>query len=137
MSAIPSDSEVGGAWTAYVLGELFDKWPRRLDFNALDVASVTISPRNDPEELFDDLFNWLNANGYIHIGQDAGEGHALLVSLTNQGFSILGQKPKGFEQPLGRKLKTAAAAIGSQTGGAVISELIGTMVGAASKQFFA
>lgn len=137
MTALPSDSEVGGAWTAYVLGELFERWPRRLDFNALDVASATISPRNEPEELFDDLFNWLHINGYVHIGQQGGEGHAYLVSLTNQGFSVLGQQPKGLDQPLGKKLKSAAASVGSDTRGAVISELIGTMVGAASKQFLA
>lgn len=135
MGEFPSDKDVGGAWAAHILGELFEAWPRRLDFNAMDVAAATMSPKDEPEDLFDGLVNWLYLNGYIHIGQQGPEGSALLVSLTSYGFSVLGQKPKGLDQPLGTKLRSAAASIGSETKSAAISELIGTLVGAAAKQF--
>lgn len=134
MNNFPSDKDVGGAWAAHILGELFEAWPRRLDFNAMDIAEATIAPSDEPEDLFDGLVNWLYLNGYIHVGQQGPEGSVLLVSLTNYGFSVLGQKPKGLDQPLGTKLKTAAQSIGSETKSAAISELIGTLVGAAAKQ---
>jgi hypothetical protein len=131
-----SDKDVGNAWTAFILGQLFESWPRRQDFNTMDVSTATgTAPRTDPEELFDDLLMWLDRNRYIHIDQHGSEGNAYGVSLTNEGFAVLGQQPHSLDRPLGTKMKEAASSIGGDVRGATIAELIGTLVGAAAKQF--
>ncbi|MCQ1766141.1 hypothetical protein NOJ28_11400 [Neorhizobium galegae] len=131
-----SDKDVANAWTAFILGQLFESWPRRQDFNAMDVGVATsFAPRSDPEELFDDLLMWLDRNHYIHIDQHGSEGNAYGVSLTNEGLKVLGQQPQSLDRPLGTRMKEAAASIGGEVRGATIAELIGTLVGAAAKQF--
>ncbi|MGY2936001.1 hypothetical protein ACVWZ6_005603 [Bradyrhizobium sp. GM6.1] len=107
MTSLPDDQDVGRAWTAYIVGELFEAWPRRCDFSALDLGRATgVSPRKDEEELFDDLSKWLLDNGFIHFDQ-ATEGAAFGVALTEKGFAVLGRNAPGTEKPLGTKLKEA------------------------------
>ncbi|WP_117196404.1 hypothetical protein [Rhizobium terrae] len=63
-----TDRDIGNAWTAHILGQLFSGWPRRQDLNAMDVAVATgFQPRSEPKEMFDDLVMWLNDNGYLKI----------------------------------------------------------------------
>lgn len=123
-----TDQDIGRAWTAYILGELFEAWPRRLDFHSLDVSSATgVSPRKDEEELFNDLVGWLLDNGFVRIGQ-ATEGAAFGVALTEKGFAVLGRNAPGTERPLGAKLKEAAAGVGKDAARATLASLIGAMV---------
>ena len=102
----------------------------------MDVSVATgLDPLRDPEELFDDLVLWLHDNGYIRIDQNGDSGNFYGVSLTNQGFAVLGGQPDGLDRPLGAKMKEAASSVGGEIRSSVISELIGTLVGAAAKQF--
>jgi hypothetical protein len=88
----PTNNEVGAAWTAYILGELYADWPRRCDFNCMDVGrAVDVSPRVEAEELFDDLLMWLKDSGFVAFSQ-ATEGQAFDVALTERGFAILGSE---------------------------------------------
>jgi hypothetical protein len=65
-----SNGEVGKVWTAYIVGELYELWPRRRDFNSLDVSVATgDEPRADPEEFFDDLMMWLKDNDFVRFRQ--------------------------------------------------------------------
>jgi hypothetical protein len=100
----PTNSEVGAAWTAYILGELYTDWPRRRDFNCMDVGhAVDISPRVDAEELFDDLLMCLRDNGFVSFNQ-AAEGNAFDVALTEKGFAILGKRSIESERSLGTRM---------------------------------
>lgn len=127
-SSLPTDQEVGRAWTAYIVGELFEAWPRRCDFSALDLGRATgVSARNDEEELFDDLAKWLLDNGFIRFDQ-ASEGAAYGVALTEKGFAVLGRNAPGTERPLGAKLKEAATGAGKDAARATLASLIGVMV---------
>jgi hypothetical protein len=88
----PTDGDAGKAWTAYILGELYTDWPRKRDFNALDVGVATeLSPLADSENLFDDLLEWLKKNAYVDFSQ-AAEGAVFDVALTEKGFAVLGKR---------------------------------------------
>jgi hypothetical protein len=127
----PSNNEVGQIWTAYIVGELYELWPRRRDFNSMDVSVATgDEPREDPEEFFDDLIMWMKDNNLVRFGQ-ATEGCAFGVALTEKGFDVLGRHAPGIDRPLGTKLKEAATGAGKDAGRAVIASLVGAMVGGA------
>lgn len=124
----PTNSEVGAAWTAYILGELYTDWPRRRDFNSMDVGrAVDISPRIEPEELFDDLLVWLRDNGFVAFNQ-ATEGEAFNVALTERGFAVLGKRAIEHEPSLGSRMKEAAKSAGKDASRAVLASLVGAMV---------
>lgn len=134
MSDIPTNREIGHAWTAHILGELFDEWPRRVDFNAMDIETSTeVGPRKDGEDFFDHLFEWLKDEGFVRFTQ-ATEGNVYDVSLTEKGVNILGQK-LGIEakEPIGTQLKGIAKSAGSEAGRAAISEAVGYVIGGAIK----
>jgi len=124
----PTNSEVGAAWTAYLLGELYADWPRRRDFNYMDVGrAIDISPRIEAEELFDDLLVWLKDNCFVAFTQ-AADGNALDVALTEKGFAILGKKWLETKRSLGAQMKDAAVSAGKDAGRAIVASLVGAMV---------
>jgi hypothetical protein len=128
---VVSNREAGNAWTAHILGELFDNWPKRIDLNYLDVSSKTrVQPRFDPEETFDDLLLWLRTEGFVTFEQET-EMNAFGVALTKNGFAALGSQPEGLNQPLGTKLKEAASQTASEARGAAVSHLVGLAIGSA------
>jgi hypothetical protein len=99
----PTNNEVGIAWTAYILGELYTDWPRRRDFNWMDVGrAIDVSPRVEPEEMFDELLMWLRDNGYVAFDQAVDE-NALDVALTDRGFAALGKRAIENEPSLGSR----------------------------------
>lgn len=127
-SAEPSSRDIGNAWIAHILGELFDQWPRRADFNAMDVRRETrLGPRVDEEDLFDDLLLWLRDNGFVRYEQSS-EGNAFAVALTEKGFAVLGTTPVTFEKPLGAKMKEAARAAAGDARKTLISSLVKLLV---------
>jgi hypothetical protein len=134
-----SNREVGNAWTSFILGELYESWPMRIDLNHLDVGSKTnVSPASDGEILFDDLISWLEAEGYIRTSpQDAPEGNVYGVALTSKGYKILGNIPDSLNKPLGSRLKEAAFEAGKEgamkAGKESVAALIGMTFGAAIK----
>jgi hypothetical protein len=103
----PTNSEVGAAWTAYILGELYTDWPRRRDF--------------------DDLLVWLRDNGFVAFNQ-ATEGEAFNVALTERGFAVLGKRAIEHEPSLGSRMKEAAKSAGKDASRAVLASLVGAMV---------
>ncbi len=48
---------------------------------------------------------------------------------------MLGEQPSGLDRPLGAKLKEAASSAGGEVKSTLVAELVGTLVGAAAKQF--
>lgn len=132
-----SNREIGNAWISYVLGELYDDWPRKRDFDHLQLASQTgISPVRESEQLFDDLIEWLAAEGYIRRPEQAlPEGCAVDIALTEKGYLVLGSMPDSLSEPLGRRLKQAAMTAGSSAGKEAIAGLVGQTIGAAAKAF--
>jgi hypothetical protein len=127
----PTNNEVGTAWTAYILGELYTDWPRRRDFNWMDVGrAVDVSPRVEPEEMFDELLMWLRDNGFVAFDQSV-DGNAFNVALTDRGFAVLGKKAIENEPSLGSAMKEAAKSAGKDAGRAVVASLVGAMVSAA------
>jgi hypothetical protein len=132
---LPKNREVAAAWIAYILGELFEEFPRRQTFSALDVSTHSgIEPRREPEGFFDDLLLWLRDNGYVRYTQDT-EGVAYDVALTERGFSALGKTPDGLDRPIGAKLKEVSTAGAAEAGKAVIATTVGSLLGAAAATF--
>ncbi|WP_428029794.1 hypothetical protein [Ancylobacter sp.] len=128
-----SDREVGDAWMAHILGSLYERWPRRVDFSALDLgAKTSLEPPRDPEEFFDDLIRFLDRNGYVDADQRI-EGSAFGVALTDKGLSTLGSPIEADQKALGTRLKEAATEAGKETGRHVIAELVGLVIGSALK----
>jgi hypothetical protein len=126
-----TNNEVGEAWTLFVLGELADEWPRRVDFNAMDLETATgIGPRKDAEELFDDLFLWLRDQRLISFTQVADEGNAFDVSLTDRGFDAIGHSLGIEKRKTGSMLKKIAAGAATEAGRTTITETIGQLIGA-------
>ena len=67
-----ANRDIGNAWTAHILGVLFENWPKRQDFNALDLSTKALAlPRDEEEELFDDLIRFLADENYIRVGQSS------------------------------------------------------------------
>jgi len=128
----PTNNEIGKAWTAYILGELFESWPATLNFNILDTSQATgVAPAEDEEiEFFISLTDWLRDNGYISFEQSS-ENQVYNVALTEKGFAILDEKPIGTERSLGTRMKEAATTAGKDAGRAVIASLVGAMVSTA------
>jgi hypothetical protein len=124
----PTNNEAGAAWTAYILGELYIDWPRRRDFNWMDVGrTVDVSPRVEPEELFDELLMWLRDNGFVVFDQLV-DGNAFNIALTEKGFAILGKTSIETERSLGSRMKDAATSAGKDAGRAIVASLVGAMV---------
>ncbi len=112
----PTNNEVGAAWTAYILGELYTDWPRRRNFNWMDVGrAVDVSPGVEGDELLDDLLMWLRDSGFVAFSQ-AIEGEAFNVALTERGFAILGKRAIESEASLGSSMKEAAKSAGKDAG---------------------
>lgn len=134
MSQKPSNREIGQAWTAFILGELFEEWPRKVDFNAMDLATATgLGPVTDEEEMFDGLFDWLRDEGFVRFEQRT-EGNVYAVTLTKRGIDVLRQNlGVDLKEPLGSKLRSMAKSAGSQAGRAAIGEAIGQVIGAAMR----
>ncbi|MEY9785420.1 hypothetical protein [Sinorhizobium fredii] len=131
----PTNREIGQAWTAYILGELFESWPRRLDLNRMDLETKTsIGPRDEPEAMFDDLVAWLSDNNLIAL-QDWGDGNAYNVSLTDRGLAILGESLGLEQKPVGSVLRKVASGAASETGRALIAETVGLIIGSAGRAF--
>ena len=97
----------------------------------MDIGVATSSdPKDDPEDFFDDLALWLKNNDFVEFDQ-AADGAAYNVALTEKGFAVLGHQPPGLDRPLGTKLKEVATSAGKDARSAVIASLIGAMVGGA------
>ncbi|MDI6027918.1 hypothetical protein QBK99_17145 [Corticibacterium sp. UT-5YL-CI-8] len=123
--------DVANTWIAHVLGELYQQWPRRSDFNALDVATATGSSKGEEDpELFDDTIIWLRNNGYIrHSDQSSpDEGGWLEVELTEKSVLLLGKLPDSLQEPLGARMSKAAQAGASESGKAMIGSLVATLI---------
>lgn len=128
METEKSNGEIGKVWTAYILGELFEAWPRRCDFNAMDIGVATgEEPRSDPEEFFNHLLDWLRDNGFVRLGESI-DGAVYDVALTEKGCNVLGRTVPGTERTLGAKLKEVASGAGKDAGRAVVSSLISTLL---------
>lgn len=126
-----TDAEIGGVWTAYILGELHQKWPRRLDFDVDAIGAATkCKPDCEENDFFDDLTLWLSANGYIRPN-DRSEGAIYYTSLTEKGFAALRKTPPGFDKPLGEKLLGAAKTTAGEARSATIAALISALIDAA------
>ncbi|WP_269929420.1 hypothetical protein [Aminobacter sp. HY435] len=130
-----TNREIGNAWISYILGELYDEWPRRRDFDASELATKTgVSPKSDEDDLFDHTVDWLRENGYIRVGsQSAPEGTAFDVGLTDKGYAVLGSSPESLSKPIGIRMKEVAAAGASEGGKAGVAEAVGALVGFAFK----
>jgi hypothetical protein len=49
----------------YILSELYDEWPRRLDLSAEMIRDATGQHVDEEEEFFDDLSSWLDNEGHV------------------------------------------------------------------------
>jgi len=130
----PSNPEIGNAWTAAILGTLFERWPKRQDFNVMDVSTKTgvHALESEEEELFDDLILFLEQELYINVGQRSG-GNALGVALTGKGYAVLGSTPESLAEPLGNRLKAVATGAATEGGRQAIATAVGLAFGAAVK----
>lgn len=130
-----TNNEIGEAWTLYILGQLAEEWPRRVDFNAMDLGTRTeSSPLGDEEDLFDHLMEWLRDHGLIGFNQ-AIEGNAYDVWITDRGLGIIGHTLDIEKRQWGPKLKTLAKGAASETGRAAIAETVGLLIGATARGF--
>jgi hypothetical protein len=55
----------GNVWMVYILSELYDEWPRRLDLSAEMIRDATGQHVDEEEEFFDDLSSWLDNEGHV------------------------------------------------------------------------
>lgn len=131
-----SNAETGQAWAAFVLGELYELWPQRCNFDYLEVMTKThVTCRYDQELVFDHLLLWMRDEGFIRFSQSL-EASVLGVSLTQQGMSSLGQQsPLADSASVGSALKKVAGGAASEAGRAAISEVMGLVIGNAAKAF--
>ena len=128
LATVPSNRDVGNAWTAFVLAELFEEWPARVDLDWMRVQEQTgLSPRKDGDEMFDGLIEWLRNEGYIRFGQTSDTGQFYDVTLTEKGFTVLGKKLDALQPALGDQLKAAAKGAGSEAGKATLQGLVSTV----------
>ncbi|RWB50731.1 hypothetical protein [Mesorhizobium sp.] len=129
MATVPKNRDIANAWISYILGELYSEWPRRLDFNAMDVGKATgTEARWEDETLFDDMIRWLQNNGYILVGQEGDDWSVYGVELTEKGYLLLGSKPESLSEPLGDKMKEAAKVGAAEAGKSVVSNLVGMLM---------
>ena len=120
-----------------MLAQLSDAWPRRVDFNALDLGTKTEARpevEEEAEELFDDLFRWLRNEGFVTFIQD-GEGWAVDVQITSKAMDAIGHAMPTDKGPVGTQLQKIAAGAGPETGRAIIAETVGQLIGAAARAF--
>lgn len=132
-----SNNDIGKTWTLHTLAQLSDVWPRRLDFNSLDLGTQTgVRPESEQEveEVFDDLFRWLRHEGFVSFTQD-GEGWAADVQLTSKAMEAIGHALPTDKGAVGKQLRAIAAGAGSEVGRAVIAETVGLFIGAAARGF--
>ena len=133
-----TNNEIGRAWTLYVLGQLSDTWPRRVDFNAEDLVERTELgsdlEEDEANEMFDDLFRWLQSERFIAFNQ-AGEGWVVDVALTTKAMDAIGHAIPTDNGAAGTRLKKIVGGAGSTAGQAIISETIGQIIGAAARSF--
>ena len=130
-----SNRDAGNAWTAYILGYLYEEWPARADLNYLDISKATdIDAGYYGEDIFTDLLLWLRQEGFIAF-QEGYDGGASCVSLTSKGMASLGEDVGCSKGPLGKRLKQVFSEAGGETRRAAISELVGIVIGAAAKAY--
>ncbi|MGK9234764.1 hypothetical protein KXS07_23655 [Inquilinus limosus] len=133
----PTNREIGQAWTAYMLGELFEAWPRQQQFDHEELEAETgIGPEHEKAAFFHDLAEWLRDNGLVQV-KKWGIGGAYGVSLTQYGVAILGKdlglQQEAAKEPIGSVLKRVAKGAASEAGRAAIAETMGTLIGATAR----
>ena len=103
-----ADSEIAEFWKAHILNELYERRPRKQDFDA-DCLSVAtgVHPTEEIEEFFEDLIDWLKEEGLIRVSQ-AAEGNAFGVSLTSKGQGLLAKAEAGWTGSIIDHLSDAA-----------------------------
>lgn len=128
-----TNREIGEAWMAFILGELYEQWPRRCDISTeMAIEQTKVMPPVEADALFDDLTLFLENEGYIRISSSL-EGVIYDASLTASGQALLGRPALKAGSTMGASLKNVAAGAAGEAGRAAISEVIGVMFGAAVK----
>ncbi len=132
-----SNREIGNLWMTYILSELYEAWPRRIDLSAEMARNETGEAVDEEDEFFDDLILWLEREGYIRTSQESPEGIAYGAALTNKGHALLLEKEAGA-RTMGERMKDQLASVAkegvSSAKSEIIGQLVGAIIGAAAKQ---
>jgi hypothetical protein len=112
----------------------FPEPPKRPD---LRLSPIDDSPRFatldtgvEFEAMLKSTKQWLQDEGFIRGGDGEGRGQ---FQLTAKALTAMNATPQGLSEPLGSKLSAAVKATGSDTRRAVICEVVGQILGAATK----
>ncbi len=133
------DTEVGKAWTLYILGTLAEDWPRRVSFDAnILIENTQVHPRgsSDVDETFYGLIDWLENEGLIRFDRKTlGDSWVEDVQITAKAMDAIGHALPTAKGGAGAHLKSIAVGAGSEAGKAAIAETVGLVIGAAVRSF--
>ena len=92
-----ADHEIAEAWKAQILGRLYERRPRKQDITVDDLEESTgVCPRDEPEEFFDDVLDWLVEEELIRApSTNRLEGQALSVQLTAKAQGLMQKAEDG------------------------------------------
>ena len=92
------------------------------------IKGSNIAPRPYVAEVVD----WLKLEGFLH---SISVGPRTEYQLTSKALAVLNAEPSGLDQPLRMKLTSAVKDAGSTAGKALISSVVGHIIGAAARSF--
>jgi len=112
----------------------FPEPPERPD---LRISPIDNSPRfatldtgMDFEVMLRSTKQWLQEEGFIRGGDEKGHGQ---FQLTAKALTAMNATPQELSEPLGSKLNAALKEIGADTRRTAICEIVGQIIGAATK----
>jgi len=93
-----ADHEIADFWKAHILGALWEKRPRALDFSLEDVSDATgLEPVEDVSEFFDDVADWMIGENLIALrANERIEGQIFSVRLTSKGEALMQKQADGW-----------------------------------------
>jgi hypothetical protein len=124
---------------AYILSELYESWPKKLDLSAEIVRASTGQPVEDEEEFFNDLVAWLERESYIRF-EGLPDGVAYGASLTEKGQALLIAKAPAEQKTFGERMKEEVKGLAKEgvttAKSEIIAQLVGALIGSAAKHLF-
>ncbi|PVB59733.1 hypothetical protein [Labrenzia sp. 011] len=140
--------------TGLIFAQLYANFPVKEDLDeaaiakALGIEIIDVSSKDWPDPK---IFNfgeispglplrrvlwaaciWLRDEGFIRAD---GESANIEMVLTTKALSAMNAHPKSLEEPLGKRLQSAAKTAGTEAGKKAISETASLIIGAVAKSF--
>lgn len=128
-----SNREAGNIWAGWIIANLVECWPKRVDIDlgqVITTTNVTVKNEEDELDVVLDLIRWLVREKYISVeGIDLGGG-VHFATVTKKSLALLNEIPPSLNgKKLGDAMIEAAKDIGKESAKSSIADLFGQFLG--------